>query len=161
MINYIIPIFILLIIFIALLEKKNVYVLFIEGVKNGVKTVYNIFPYVFAITIISGLIGSTGILNNIHIFNVSAELLPLILMKPLSGGASTGLVVDIFNKYGPDSFNGLFASLIMASTETTLYVISIMSSKIKIKNMKLPIICGLIGDTTAIIIAIIIAKIII
>lgn len=161
MISYIIPILILLIIVIALFEKKNIYELFIDGVKNGVKTVYNIFPYIFAITIISGLINDTGILKNINIFNISGELLPLILMKPLSGGASTALVVDIFNKYGPDSFNGIFASLIMASTETTLYVISIMSSKIKIKDMKIPIICGLIGDITAIILAIIITKIIV
>ncbi len=159
--SYIIPVFILIIVVIALFEKKNIYSLFIEGVKTGLKTVYNIFPYIFAITIIAGLINDTGILNNIKLFNIQGDILPLMLMKPLSGGASTALVVDIFNKYGPDSFNGIFASLIMASTETTLYVISIMSSKIKIKDMKLPIICGLIGDITAIILAIIITKIII
>ncbi|MGN1012321.1 MAG: hypothetical protein ACI4ON_00610 [Clostridia bacterium] len=161
MVSYIVPILILLVIIIAWIEKKNVYVLFIDGIKSGVKTVYNIFPYIFAITIISGLISDTEILKKIKLFNISAELLPLILMKPLSGGASTALVVDVFNKFGPDSFNGIFASLIMASTETTLYVISIMSSRIKIKDMKLPIICGLIGDITAIIFAIIITKIII
>ncbi len=161
MINYVVPCFIILIIIIALIEKKNVYNLFIDGVKQGVKTVYNIFPYIFAITIISGLINDTNILKNINIFGISADILPLIIMKPLSGGASTALVVDYFNKYGPDSFIGLFSSIIMASTETTLYVISIMSSKIKIKNMKLPIVCGLIGDITAIVIAIIITKIII
>ena len=79
-------------------------------------------------------------------------------MKPLSGGASTAIVLDIFNNYGVDSFNGIFSSIIMASTETTLYVISIMSSKIKVKNMKLPIVCGLIGDITAVILALIITK---
>lgn len=159
--SYIIPTFVLIVIITALIEKKNIYNLFIDGIKIGLKTVYNIFPYIFAITIITGLINDTGILNNIKLFNIQGDILPLILMKPLSGGASTGLVVDIFNKYGPDSFNGLFASLIMASTETTLYVISIMSSKVKIKDMKLPIICGLIGDITAIILAVIITKIIV
>lgn len=159
--SYIIPVFILIVIVIALIEKKNIYSLFIDGVINGVKTVYSIFPYIFAITIISGLISYTGILNNIKIFNIQGDILPLMIMKPLSGGASTALVVDIFSKYGPDSFNGMFASLIMASTETTLYVISIMSSKIKIKDMKLPIICGLIGDATAIILAVIITKFIV
>lgn len=159
--SYIIPVFILIVIVIALIEKKNIYSLFIDGVINGVKTVYSIFPYIFTITIISGLISDTGILNNIKIFNIQGDILPLMIMKPLSGGASTALVVDIFSKYGPDSFNGIFASLIMASTETTLYVISIMSSKIKIKDMKLPIICGLIGDATAIILAVIITKFIV
>ena len=161
MINYIIPSFILIIVLIALIEKKNVYMLFIDGVKEGVKTVYNIFPYIFAITIISGLLNDTNILKGINIFGLSADVSPLIIMKPLSGGASTALVVDYFSKYGPDSFIGLFSSIIMASTETTLYVISIMSSKIKIKDMRLPIICGLIGDITAIVIAIIITKIIV
>lgn len=161
MINYIVPILILLIIIVALYEKRDVYMLFIEGVKSGVKTVYNIFPYIFAITIISGLVNDTGILKNITIFGMSGDLIPLILMKPLSGGASTALVVGIFEKFGADSFNGIFASLIMASTETTFYVISIMSSKIKIKDMRLPIICGLIGDIVAVILAVIITKIII
>lgn len=153
--KYIIPLFVLVVISIALIEKKDIYELFIDGIRKGLKTVLNIFPYIFAITIISGLLRDTGILN---IFNLNADLLPLIIMKPLSGGASTAIVLDIFNNYGVDSFNGIFSSIIMASTETTLYVISIMSSKIKVKNMKLPIICGLIGDITAVILALIITK---
>ncbi len=158
MINYIIPLFILGVIIIGLLEKKNVYSLFIEGVVSGTKVVYSIFPYIFAITLLSGLLKDSNILNNIKLFDVDANLLPLILMKPLSGGASTAIVVDIFKNLGPDSFTGIVASLLMASTETTLYVISIMSSKIKISNMKIVIICGLIGDITAIIIGLIFAK---
>lgn len=158
MINYIIPLFILVVIIIGVLEKKNVYNLFIEGVISGIKVVYNIFPYIFAITLLSGLLRDSEILNNIRIFNLDASLLPLILMKPLSGGASTSIVVDIFKNFGPDSYTGLVASLLMAATETTLYVISIMSSKIKINNMKIVIICGLIGDITAVIIGLIFAR---
>ena len=153
--KYIIPLFVLVVISIALIERKDIYELFIDGIRKGLKTVLNIFPYIFAITIISGLLRDTGILN---IFNLNADLLPLIIMKPLSGGASTAIVLDIFNNYGVDSFNGIFSSIIMASTETTLYVISIMSSKIKVNNIKLPIICGLIGDITAVILALIITK---
>ncbi len=152
--SYIVPIFILIVIVIAIIEKKDVYDLFIEGIKKGLKTVVNIFPYIFAITIISGLLRDTGILN---MFNFG-ELLPLIIMKPLSGGASTAIVLDIFKNNGVDSFFGIFSSIIMASTETTLYVISIMSSKIKIKDMKIPIICGLIGDVAAVMLALIITN---
>lgn len=155
--SYIIPVFILLVILIGIFEKKDIYELFIDGVIKGLKTVYSIFPYIFAITIISGLLRDTGILNISSI----GEILPLIIMKPLSGGASTAIVLDIFKNNGVDSFFGLFSSIVMASTETTLYVISIMSSKIKIKNMKIPIICGLIGDATAIILGLIITKILI
>ena len=161
MTNYIIPIFILLVLIIGIIEKKNIYNLFIDGAKEGLKTVYNIFPYIFAITIISGLLNSTKILKIVNVFGIDGELLPLILMKPLSGGASTSIVVDIFKNMGPDSFYGMVASILMASTETTLYVISIISSKVKIKDMKIVIICGLIGDLTAVIVASIISKMII
>ena len=152
--NFIVPIFILLIILVGIIEKKNVYSLFIDGVKEGLKTVYNIFPYIFAITIIAGLLKDTKILENVKLFGLDANILPLVIMKPLSGGASTSMVVDIFKNIGPDSFTGLVASILMASTETTLYVISILGSKIKIKDLKIVVICGLIGDVVAVISAI-------
>lgn len=156
--NYIVPLFILIIILVGIFERRNVYSLFIEGAKEGLKTVYNIFPYIFAITIISGLLNDTKILENISIFGITGNLLPLILMKPLSGGASTSIVVDIFKNIGPDTFIGLVASILMASTETTLYVISILSSKVKIKDLKIVIIAGLIGDLAAVISTIIIVN---
>lgn len=159
--DFIIPIFILLVILVGLFEKKNVHSLFIEGAKEGVKTAYNIFPYIFAISIISGLLNDTKILDNISIFGISGKLLPLILMKPLSGGASTSIVVDIFKNFGTDSFMGMVASILMASTETTLYVISILSSKVKIKDLKIVIIAGLIGDIAAVISTIFIVNFII
>lgn len=156
--NFIVPIFILLIILVGIIEKKNVYSLFIDGGKEGLKTVYNIFPYIFAITIIAGLLKDTKILENVKLFGLDANILPLVIMKPLSGGASTSMVVDIFKNIGPDSFTGLVASILMASTETTLYVISILGSKIKIKDLKIVVICGLIGDVAAVISAILIAS---
>ena len=60
MINYIVPSFILLVLLIAIFEKKDVYMLFIDGVKAGVKTVYSIFPYIFAITILSKLLKTSA-----------------------------------------------------------------------------------------------------
>lgn len=156
--NFIVPIFILLIILVGIIEKKNIYSLFIDGVKEGMRTVNNIFPYIFAITIIAGLLKDTKILENVKLFGLDANILPLVIMKPLSGGASTSMVVDIFKNVGPDTFTGLVASILMASTETTLYVISILCSKIKIKNLKIVVICGLIGDIVAVISAILIAS---
>ena len=157
MASYIVPVFILLVVVVGIVEKKDVYSLFIDGVKDGVKTVYTIFPYIFAVTIISHLITDTKILENVSA--LGTQILPLILMKPLSGGASTAMVVEIFKNYGTDSFLGLFSSIIMASTDTTLYIVCLMSGKTKIKSMKLPIICGLIGDSVAVTVALIISKI--
>ena len=158
MINYCIPILILTIILIGIIEKKNVYELFIAGAKEGLKTVYTIFPYIFAIMIISGLLNDTGILKHVSIFGFNGRLIPLILMKPLSGGASTSIILDIFKNDGPDSFIGMVASILMAATETTLYVISILASKINVKDTRIVIISGLIGDLATVILTLIIVN---
>lgn len=154
MINYILPIFILFILFCGIYEKKNIYELFISGVISGVKLIYNIFPYIFAIVVISGLLRDVGFFNMFSF----GEVIPLLLMKPISGGASNAIVIDIFKNVGVDSTLGKISSLLMASTETTLYVISLMQAKTKIKNMNIVIICGLIGDMTAAILAVIFSK---
>lgn len=157
MTSIIIPLFIILILITGIFERKNVYELFIQGVKDGIKLSYNIFPYIFAITILSGLLSNLAE-NNEKFDDEFGKIISLCIVKPLSGGASTEIVVDTFKKYGPDSRVGIIASLLMASTETTLYVISIVSSKIKVKKMSIVIICGLMADLMSMILAIIFSK---
>lgn len=108
MLNYlvvsIIPLTILLIIVIGLKEKKDIFKYFIEGVMNGLKVVYNIFPYILAITIAIGLLKSTGAIDILIMpikpilekLNIPQEILPLCILRPLSGGASMSAVMDIF-----------------------------------------------------------------
>ena len=135
MLNYIImcivPLMILFIIVIAAKEKKDIFKLFIEGALDGLKVVYNIFPYILAITISIGLLKSTGALDVILYpfkpllvkFGIPEDIIPLCIMRPLSGGASMSVVMEIFKTSGADSISGKMASVIMGATETTLYII--------------------------------------
>ena len=167
MINYmilcIVPLMILGIIYIGLKERKDVFKLFVDGVIEGLKIVYNIFPYILAITILVGLLKSTGALdlilsplNPVFIkLGIPDDIIPLCIMRPLSGGASMSIVMDIFKNNGPDSISGKMASVIMGATETTIYTITILFGSIKIKKIRGVLIAGLIADFTAIVVAII------
>ena len=121
----IVPLMILFIIVIAAKEKKDIFKLFIEGALDGLKVVYNIFPYILAITISIGLLKSTGALDVIlypfkHLlvkFVIPEDIIPLCIMRPLSGGASMSVVMEIFKTSGADSISGKMASVIMGATE--------------------------------------------
>ena len=166
-INCIIPLFILFIVLIGLKEKLDIFKLFVEGCLEGLKTVYKIFPFILAITILVGLLKSTNALNLLLIplrpiltrFGIPDDIIPLMIMRPLSGGASMSVIMDIFKTVGPDSISGKMASIIMGATETTLYTITILFGAIGIKKIRGVLIAGLIADAAAIITAIILVNI--
>lgn len=166
-INCIIPLFILLIIIVGLKEKLDIFKLFVEGCLEGGKTVYKIFPFILAITILVGLLKSTNTLEILLIplrplltlFGIPDDIIPLMIMRPLSGGASTSLIMDIFKNGGPDSISGKMASIIMGATETTLYSITVLFGAVGIKKIRGVLIAGLIADAAAIITAIILVNI--
>ena len=87
----------------------------------------------------------------LNFFKIEKALAPLILLRPISGSTTTAVATSLMKQYGVDSKIGLIASCIMGSTETTIYVASIYSSKIKVKNIKEVIIIGLIADFVGII----------
>ena len=168
MLNYIImciiPIMILTIIIIAVKEKKDVFKLFTQGALDGLKTVYNIFPYILAITISIGLLKNTGALDVILFplkpilvkFGIPEDIVPLCIMRPLSGGASMSVVMEIFKNAGADSRK--MASVMMGATETTLYTITILFGAVKLKKIRGVLIAGLIADFVAILTSILLVN---
>lgn len=171
MLNYIticsVPFLILYILIVGLKEKKDVFKLFVEGALDGLKVVYKIFPFILAITIAIGLLNSTGAMNLLTLplqpilqkFGIPQEIIPLCIMRPLSGGASMSVVMDIFKTCGVDSVAGKMASIIMGATETTLYTITILYGAVGIKKMRGVLIAGLTADIVAIITAIFLVNI--
>lgn len=163
----IIPIFIATILIVGLKEKKDIFKLFVEGCLEGLKMVYKIFPYILAITVATYLLKSTGALDFILIpsrplltkFGIPDDIVPLCLMRPLSGGASMSVVMDILKTSGADSVSGKMAAIIMGATETTLYTITILFGAVGIKKLRGVLIAGLIADASAIITAIILVNI--
>lgn len=167
-INYIssaaIPLIISIIIVYGLLEKNKVYDTFIEGAKEGIEIVVKIFPTLIGIFVAVGVLRSSGVLDffiNIispitSFFKIPSEIMPLAIIRPISGSASTAIATDIMTKFGVDSKIGLIASTIMGSTETTFYTIAIYTSSVGIKKTKYILPAALIGDFIGIVVSVII-----
>ncbi len=165
-INYIstiaIPAIILIIISYSILEKNKVYDIFIDGAKEGTKIVYNIFPTLIGLFVAVGALRNSGIIDLIinlispiiEKINIPREIMPLAILRPISGSASMAIATDIMNNYGVDSTVGKIASVIMGSTETTLYTIAIYTSCIKIKNTRGILFAALAGDIIGILVSI-------
>lgn len=157
-INYIsliaMPLVILIIIGYSFFEKNKVYDIFLEGAKEGISVVLNIFPTLVGLFVAVGALRNSGILEMIinlispiiEIVNIPKEILPLAILRPISGSASMAVATDIMNSYGVDSRIGQIASIIMGSTETTLYTIAIYTSCINIKKTRGILIAALAGD---------------
>lgn len=167
-INYIssatIPFIIIIAIIFGLQEKKDVFNEFIDGTKAGIKVVYNIFPSLIGIFLAVGALRSSGILDFIikyvspitNIIGIPKEIMPLILIRPISGSATIAISTDIMTRYGVDSKIGLIASTIMGSTETTLYIISIYATSLGIKKINYVLYCALIADVVGIMVSVLI-----
>ena len=159
----IIPAIISIILFTGLKEGKKVYDIFIDGAKDGVKITFKLFPTLVGIFIAISMLRSPGLIDFIvsiisnftKLINVSSEILPLAIIKPISGSGAIALGTDIMSKFGPDSNIGMIAATIMGSSETTFYVIALYMSQVKVKDSRKVVIPAILADLASIISAII------
>ncbi|MBO5143830.1 MAG: spore maturation protein [Clostridia bacterium] len=163
-----IPLMILGIIIYGLVKKEKVYELFLEGVTDGFKVMLQIFPSLLSIMIAIDLFkisGGMNLLTNLitpisKIFGIPNEIMPIGIMRSISGGASVGLLADTLNTYGADSLIGRIASTVMGSSETTLYVLAVYLAATSVKDTRNILAISLISDFVAIILAVVLCKII-
>lgn len=149
-----IPLIILMVVTFGLKEKVNIFDVFIKGAKDGAKTVIELFPTLLCLFIAIGALRTSGIIDGIvklinpfiSLINFPAEVLPLAILRPISGSASMAIATDIMTKYGVDTKIGLIASTIMGSTETTLYTIAIYTSCINVKKIRFVLYAALFAD---------------
>ena len=165
-INYLssaaIPIIMAIIIIYGLLEKNKVYDTFVEGAKEGLEIVVKLFPTLLGIFIAVGTLRSSGVLDFLieiispltNVLHIPSEIMPLALVRPISGSASTAVATDIIKQFGVDSKIGLIASTIMGSTETTFYTIAIYTSCVGVKKIKFVLAVALIGDIVGMLISV-------
>ena len=158
LINYIsgiaVPGTILLIIIYGLLEKQPVFDVFLDGAKEGLQIVLNIFPTLLGLFLSINILRQSGVIDAItnlalpllNLAKIPSEILPLAILRPISGSASMAVATDIMSKYGVDSLIGLISSTIMGSTETTLYTIALYTSAVKIKKTRFVLISALLAD---------------
>lgn len=159
----IIPTIISLVLFIGIKEKKKVYDLFIEGAKEGVKVTFKLFPTLIGIFLAIYMLRSSGLIdfvcnilaNVTELFNVPNAILPLAIIKPISGSGSMAIATEIMAHFGVDGNIGRIAATIMGSSETTFYVIALYMSSVKVKDSRKIIIPAILADIASIISAII------
>lgn len=162
----IIPMIILLIVLLGMMKGVKVYDCFIDGAKEGISICIRIFPYLLAMLLAVGLIRESGVMDYLigkvskitNLIDLPSEVVPLILIKPLSGSGSLGVFTEIIKNYGPDTYIGILASIIMGTTETIFYTVSVYFGAVKIKKIRHTLWAALLADMVAIISAICFAK---
>ena len=156
--NAIIPILIFYIVGMGIVMKQNVYEEFIEGAKDGFHTVIGIMPTMVGLMVAVGILRASGFLEDFsnvlgrvtEYIHVPAELLPLAIVKMFSSSAATGLLLDIYKEYGTDSFLGMAASIMLSSTETIFYTMSVYFMSIRIKKGRYTLAGALIATAAGI-----------
>ena len=162
------PMVILLIVLYGVKEKNKIFDTFLDGAKEGIKTTLSILPTLIGLFLAIGTLRSSGVLELIiriaspvlDIFNFPIELMPLAILRPISGSGSIAVATDIMKNCGVDSVIGNIASTIMGSTETTLYTIAVYTSCIKVKKTRFILVAALAADVAGIIVSTIICQII-
>ncbi len=163
-----IPTFIFVVLGYGYYKRINVYEAFIEGAKEGLATAWRVLPYLVAMFVAIGIFRSSGAMDLVikiltpitNLFGLPAELIPLVLIRPMSGSASTGMLAEMFKTYGPDSFVGRLASTMMGSTETIFYTLSIYFGAVGIKRIRYTLWGALVAEVAGVIASVIICRIV-
>ena len=159
--NFIIPSIIIIMITHGIFKGVNVFSEFTEGAKEGVKIVLNILPSLVALIFSIELIKVSGALDTLcsvlqpitSFLGIPSEVAPLTILSPISGSGSIGMFESILKDHGPDSFIGRCASVMMGSTETTFYTMTVYYGSVGIKKTRHTLPCALCADFTSFIIS--------
>ena len=166
--NLAIPLMLFVIVLIGFIKKVKVYEAFVEGAKGGFDVAIRIIPYLVAILVAIGMFRASGAMDwfvmllspATDLIGMPAETLPVALMRPLSGSGSLGIVTELINQHGPDSFIGRLASTFFGSTETTFYVLAVYFGAVGIRKSRHAVAAGLVGDFVGIMAAVFICHIV-
>lgn len=156
--NAIIPILVFYIVGFGLLMKQNIYEDFLKGAKEGMQTVLGILPTLIGLMVAVGILRASGFLEMFSTtclgwtekIGVPSELVPLAIIKMFSSSAATGLLVDLYKEYGCDSRLGMMASIMLSSTETIFYTMSIYFMSIGVKKTRFTLAGALVATVAGI-----------
>jgi spore maturation protein B len=146
----------------GLYKRVPVYESFVEGAKEGFQVAVRIIPYLVAILFAIGMFRASGAMDFLTrvmapvlaLVGFPPEVLPMAIVRPLTGSGSAGLVVDMINQYGEDSLLVKMAAVMFGSTETTFYVIAVYFGAVNIKKTRHAVPAGLTADIAAMIVAV-------
>ncbi|MGI5922269.1 MAG: spore maturation protein [Syntrophomonadaceae bacterium] len=151
-----IPFLLLVIPIYGFFKKVPVYEAFVEGAEEGFGTVVKIIPFLVGMMVAISVFRASGAMDYLSnlltpltsFINAPAEVIPLAIMRPLSGSGVLGMATELMRIYGPDSFIGRVASVMQGTTDTTFFVLTIYFGAVGIKKYKYSIITGLTADIT-------------
>jgi spore maturation protein B len=163
-----IPLIFLIIVGTAAIKRVKVYEVFVEGAKEGFNVGVKIIPYLVAILAAIAVFRGSGALDwsismlkpLLEPIGVPPEVLPMALMRPLSGSGALGVMTEGLKTYGPDSLLGNMLSTMMGSTETTFYILAVYFGAVGIRRARHALPACLIGDFAGLVAAIFICKLV-
>jgi len=158
---FIIPSLILLMLTVGVVRKVKVYETFIEGARDGFSAATRIIPYLVGILTVVGMFRASGAMDWLTRavapvgawIGFPAEVLPLALLRPLSGSGAMALATEMTTTLGPDSYAGAVAATVQGSTETTFYVLAVYFGAVGVTRIRNAVICGLAADVAGALVA--------
>lgn len=160
------PVIIISILTMGLIKKVPVYEVFTEGAKDGLKVAVTIIPYLVAIIVGISMLRASGVIEMfanflapmLLKFNIPSDVLPVILVRPLSGSAALGLFSDIATTAGTSAYSTKLAAVMVGSSETTFYVLAVYFGAIGVNKYRYALSVGLIADILAAILSIVVCS---
>ena len=162
-----IPLIILIIVGTAMSHHQRVYEDFLDGAKSGIRTVVEIMPTLIGLMVAVGILRASGFLDFLSgilekiLFGTyfPTELVPLAIVKMFSSSASTGLLLDLYKEHGTDSMIGRAASIMLASTETIFYTMSVYFMSVKVKKTRYTLAGAMVATLAGIAASVVLAQI--
>jgi spore maturation protein B len=163
-----IPVFLVGVPLYGLLRGVKVYECFVEGAKEGFQIAVRIIPYLVAILVAVGMLRGAGAIDLLsrwldpllQVIRLPAEILPLAIMRPLSGSGSMGIVTELIKTHGPDSFIARLAATAYGSTETTFYVLAVYFGSVGIRKTRHAVLAGMSADIASLAASIIVCRLV-
>ena len=165
---WILPVMLLTFLGAALYKKIPLYDTFIDGAKEGFSIGVKIIPYLVGILVAIGMFRASGAIEflahvlapALNLIGMPADILPLAIIRPLSGSGALGITTEIANQYGGDSYMARLAAVMTGSSETTLYVIAVYFGSVGISKIRHALIAGLVADIAGILASIFICRLV-
>lgn len=166
--DLLIPVTVLCIVVFGCLQRMDIYEVFLEGAKEGLQTVLDILPTLIGLMMAVEVMRAGGLLDILvrlirpaaDAVGFPAELAPLSLVRLVSSSAATGLLTDLFAKYGPDSFLGRTASVMMSCTETVFYTMNLYFLSVGIRKTRYTLPCALLANLIGIFAAVALVRLV-
>ncbi len=163
-----IPFMIVVTLVFGQIKKIDVFDTFVEGAKDGFETSIKLIPFLVAMMCALGIFRASGAMEFILSFiepllvnfNIPSDIIPMALMRPISGSSTFAMMSEIIHTHGPDSFLGRLASTMQGSTDTTFYVLTVYFGSIGIKKSRHALAIGLIGDLAGFMSALVICSLV-